>query len=810
MVPFLVVILFCGGPAYGAKISKVQQKGATGYSVSGQGGGVQQRRQENSVRQSPHQAEIIQKAPGERIPLVPLEDGTVKTGTTSAKSQSLETAWQEFSRRNYQSAMDIFASLSLHPATKWEAKYGLAICSVKLKNPVKATQLLQEVAASKPYLKDTLPNLVALLIEQGQFDQARSYAVRIRGSQKSVWLAKVDEGVFRRRMHSAKQAKNAETYKTLVHDYQRELKQCLWPETFHELAGLLVESGDTGDGAELYRSLLSCPQKPDFRLGVYYSLKGLISSPELLALLEAEKTPSAASPGYLNKLHALKLELLHSLLLAESANAGDIAEKILKINPSDPVALSKLAWWHFNNKRYDDALTRFAMLHKNEPDNADHAIGLIYCMINLKRFDEALELAGRYKNSEKIVSLTREIKLAALWDKVTAASPDSSEIETLAKEILAINPGDENIKLVLGWWYFRNDNFEASYNEFKNLYDKKPEIKDNSYGLAISLEKLERVDEAIAVAEKHKGEDDRSAPLLAGMYLDKAKVAYKEKKYPEAQDYAEKSLAGNPTDATTRELLDLYKYKQTPFSRAMSMIEGLSGSSYGSVVQDLVGSTGLAVSASIQQGIDWFKLPGDITVSTYGEYKYSTRTSEKRYFDASGYGVGVEFKKSDFKLGAEYFWDTFTQQDQTKVTELLYFSWFRDWTKRIWSDDEEGSWLKMDALSGSTYGKATHDFAGLTGTSISGYINEGIDWFTLPGAVIFNTYAEYRASFRTKDSRYYNAHGPAVGFEFQKKPFTLGTNCFWQMYPERGIVDRQVGVYLRWYYDWDLKPNRDR
>jgi hypothetical protein len=116
----------------------------------------------------------------------------------------------------------------------------------------------------------------------------------------------------------------------------------------------------------------------------------------------------------------------------------------------------------------------------------------------------------------------------------------------------------------------------------------------------------------------------------------------------------------------------------------------------------------------------------------------------------------------------------------------------------------------MNALSGSTYGRATHDFSGLTGTSVTGYINQGIDWLTLPGEITFNTYAEYHLSSRSKDSQFYNSHGPLVGMEFQKKPFSLGVSYFWQMFPELGTVDRQATAYLRWYYDWDLKPKRDR
>jgi predicted Zn-dependent protease len=811
LTQLMLVTVFNGAMAHAALPSEMVN-GGTNHKVSGQGDQVQQQQHHgNAIRQSKQKIEIIQKIQEGRIPQVPLEEIKTDTITTKlAKGQSLGVAWQEFKRHNYQSAIELFTTLSSNPAFLREAKYGLAMCYAKLKNTRKATQLLQELAAGKPQYKETLPKLVSLLIEQGQFERAKFYANQIDGTNKSIWLSNIDEGIVRGKIHDAQQSKDTEKLKSIIKEHQQDLQQCGMPDVFYEIAGLLAQDGKKDDAVVLYRSLLSCSQKTALRIGSYNALRPLVAPVEMLSLLEAEKTTSATSPDYLNKIRSLKLDILHDLLQTESENTAVVAEKILKIRPDDPVATSALSWSYFKDKRYDEAYDGFSRLHKNDPGRADYAAGLIYCLIKLKRFDEALVLAKKYENNEKIAPLLKEIRLATLWDKVDTAASESSDIEGLAQEILSINPDDENIKPVLAWWYFRNDNFEKSYGEFKRLYDKKPDVKDHSYGLALSLEKLERIDEAIEVAEKHKGDDERSATLLAEMYLDKAKSAYKVKKYQEAQLYAEKALVDKPDDATTQELLDLYRYKQTVFSRSMSLIEGLSGSSYGSVTQDLVGSTGLGVSASIKQGIDWIKLPWDIVLSTYGEYKYSTRTSEKRYFDDSGYGVGIEFNKSVFKVGAEYFWDTLTQQNQTKITELLYLSWYHDWTKRIWFDDEEGSWLKMDALSGSTYGKTTHDFAGLTGTSISGYINQGIDWFTLPGGITFNTYAEYRFSFRTKDTLYYNAHGPAVGLEFQKKPFTLGSNWFYQMYPERGIVDRQVGVYLRWYYDWDLKPNKDR
>ena len=873
---------------------------------------VQQRHHEGSVVQTRPQIEVIQKSQDARIPLFPLAEPEVKKIETPVSEDSLDVAWQEYNRHNYRNALTIFTNILSDPETVWEAKYGLAMCHDKLKNYIKAIQLLQEIAANRPHLKDTLSNLTTLLIEQGQLEQARFQTLRMRGAQKSEWILKIDEAIFRKKLQEARQAGNAAGYKALTQEYRQKLAACIWPGIFLELGDLLAKSGEQEQALETYHSLLSCADNPDLRIGIYNSMRPLLSPSEMLELLENDGTSSRSgkasgpdhysiqlgafanvgnarritvemhkkgievslihkengthvvrygdfptrekareaakklaakqvigsyfitshplliphsqnpaatfhpglisapiTPDYVKKISTLKLDILHALLAADPATVGEVAPKILMISPGDTSAHSALAWWNFNGNRYDNAYNFFLVLHKREPGNENHTLGLMYCLMKFKRFDEALKLAERHKKSEKVAALAKQIKLTSLWEKAASAGSESAEMENLAKEILEINPDDRNIKLLLAWWYFGNDNFEKSSEAFRKLYMIDPDVNDHSYGLAISLEKLGHIDEAIAVAERHRLEDQRSSLLLSGMYLDKARSAYREKKYREAQAFAEKAQADNPEDANARELLDLYKYKQTNFSKTMSRIEGLYGSTYGSIGQDLLGSTGFAVSASIQQGIDWVRLPGDITFSTYAEYKYSTRTSERRYFDQSGYGVGLEFRKSIFKFGAEYFWDTYTQRNQTKTTQLLYLSWFDEWTKRIWFADED-SWLKLNALSGSTYGKTTHDFSGSTGTSLSGYINQGIDWFTLPGAITFNTYAEYRLSFRTRDTLFYNSHGPAVGLEFQKKPFTLGANYVWQMYPERGLIDRQAGFYLRWFYDWDLKPDRDR
>lgn len=249
-------------------------------------------------------------------------------------------------------------------------------------------------------------------------------------------------------------------------------------------------------------------------------------------------------------------------------------------------------------------------------------------------------------------------------------------------------------------------------------------------------------------------------------------------------------------------VLSLSLYVGFP-ARAMA-IEGLPGSTWGAPSHDINGETGTGIPFFVNQGIDWVKLPGDIMLNTFAEYRYSSRTRDKRYFDASGPALGIELKKSPFRLGAEYYSQNYPEQDKTYIIREAYLTWYNDWYKYM-KRRSEGGW-HIQALSGSTWGKITHDFDNLTGTGISGFVNQGIDWFDLPGDITFNTYAEYRFGSRTKDNLWFNTSTPALGAEFRKTPFRFGTDYYWEKYTEQDLTFVRWRLYFNWYYDWDLKP----
>jgi hypothetical protein len=245
-------------------------------------------------------------------------------------------------------------------------------------------------------------------------------------------------------------------------------------------------------------------------------------------------------------------------------------------------------------------------------------------------------------------------------------------------------------------------------------------------------------------------------------------------------------------------------------SATASAIEGLPGSTWGNATDSFHGyapSTGWSEMTWINQGIDWFTLPGGITVNTYGEYRYRHRIQNKQYYDAQGPALGLEFKWTYFRLGTDYYWEKLpswpggVERSNNREYYLTgYYAW--DLNKATGLNTS-----KIGGFPGGVWFNATYDAKGLTGSGFMGWINQGIDWATLPGGIVFNTFAEYRFRERTKQFEYYDAQGPAAGITFRKSVFTLGLDYYWETDPELH-GDRNYGYYelfLTWYIDWDLK-----
>jgi hypothetical protein len=244
-----------------------------------------------------------------------------------------------------------------------------------------------------------------------------------------------------------------------------------------------------------------------------------------------------------------------------------------------------------------------------------------------------------------------------------------------------------------------------------------------------------------------------------------------------------------------------------PVSRAEAYdIVGFPGSTWGQVTHDFDDLVGTGSIAYINQGVDWVVLPGGITLNTYAEFRYRLRTKNDDFYDAYGPDVGLELRRSPFRLGIDYYWQRYPELSQSSDAVQYYLSWYYDWDLM-----PKGKHLfGLAGFSGSTWGQVTHDVDSLVGTGSIAYINQGVDWVVLPGGITLSTYAEFRYRLRTKNDDFYDAYGPDVGLELRRSPFKLGIDYYWQRYPGLSQSSDAVQLYLTWYYDWDLKPKKKK
>ena len=102
-------------------------------------------------------------------------------------------------------------------------------------------------------------------------------------------------------------------------------------------------------------------------------------------------------------------------------------------------------------------------------------------------------------------------------------------------------------------------------------------------------------------------------------------------------------------------------------------------STWGELAHDLEDVEGDSSMGWVTQGIHWFKLPGGFTFDTFVAYRWRVRTERKRFFNAYGPAVGVEFDNGPLRLGVDHTWKKFPQLGTLDKTFRLYMIWYTAW-----------------------------------------------------------------------------------------------------------------------------------
>ena len=128
-------------------------------------------------------------------------------------------------------------------------------------------------------------------------------------------------------------------------------------------------------------------------------------------------------------------------------NKFEIAEfylkKVLVKSPDDLIAIKRLPWVYFYQKRYDKALRAFELTKAQNLKNPDSNIGMGWCYFGLKNYERAIE---RFNLAEKLGGDPYQIYKGKAFahlkmDRIASAKEEFSKIYTPSQ-----------IENILAWW----------------------------------------------------------------------------------------------------------------------------------------------------------------------------------------------------------------------------------------------------------------------------------------------------------------------------------------------------------------------
>jgi uncharacterized protein YegP (UPF0339 family) len=236
--------------------------------------------------------------------------------------------------------------------------------------------------------------------------------------------------------------------------------------------------------------------------------------------------------------------------------------------------------------------------------------------------------------------------------------------------------------------------------------------------------------------------------------------------------------------------------------------EAYPGATWGEISRDASGLEGNGTMGWVRQGVRWYTFPFKIQLESYGAYHWRMRSENRRFYNVHGPAVGTKLGWWIFDAGIEQSWETFpelTGTDNKSSAGEYYIGWYDKWD---WMQAFPGAdWgnLIYKAMPFTTWGHLAHNLDGIQGDSIMGKVRQGFLIRRFAKSIELTTFGAYRWRFRTKNRRFFNAHGPAVGIALDFGNVDLTVDYSWLTYPELSRKTNSAQFHLGWYFDWDLK-----
>jgi tetratricopeptide (TPR) repeat protein len=355
---------------------------------------------------------------------------------------------------------------------------------LKLGRRKSAVGQLTYLANRKYRLKETLPLLLDLLVDRGEYETAGRYLPMLPPSEKRMWTRKLLTASltndYRKLKNQSPPAEDPD-WVSFLHEYRQALESCIRPDIFFDAATRLKQPQQQETAISVQRSLLSCNPAPDLRVGIVARLSSQLAPSAARDLLADEKTGfKRTAPRYLADIERLQLAALKRQLDAPDLGAEEkmaAARAILEIDPSDKDAIEAIAWSDLETNKYEASEAGFEKLLRRDPTNREYALGMGYSRLNRGKYDEALaplEASGlpdddRSLALKKLVYKARARKAFDRQDWPSAAGSLEAALE--------IDPDDAEATSLLAWTRYRQNRREEALTLMESTYASQKNAK---------------------------------------------------------------------------------------------------------------------------------------------------------------------------------------------------------------------------------------------------------------------------------------------------------------------------------------------
>lgn len=149
------------------------------------------------------------------------------------------------------------------------------------------------------------------------------------------------------------------------------------------------------------------------------------------------------------------------------------------------------------------------------------------------------------------------------------AEPAQLSAQPDAQTDKPLNSWDEWALSELAWQHYKGGFYNEALKGFSRLLRQNPANGDYHLGMAYTLLKLERFDEALKIAEEHDAEKKDFSTIKAAIYQKKGNEAYDRKEYAEALEYFKKAISAKPEDTGSQAMYGWSLYNQGKLDEAL-------------------------------------------------------------------------------------------------------------------------------------------------------------------------------------------------------------------------------------------------